>query len=431
MPPHVAMPIYAVLQRGMGCLFAQPSLTECDERSGRGAGGRVCTMKAQFGCGKALCCAPLSRAQKACFVLACVALFAAIACLSGCGGGLMASQLSEDEILDSVDAEDVADHVILPDEWCSSEAPAVVSKTLEGVEDQKLDDALYREATVMVVCETSQFRISSDWVTQFKLVGNQWQHLDSYPMDESIEWVGGIPNDLLASRATAFMQMVDENSESSKRDTRLLDLYKEGFSAEVIDNKTAEDGTALLAVSAQQGLTKYQGTLAASFAWTGTDWQVTCTADKGAYQADYSPYEGTWIGSFVETSGWWDAAGHEGKCYAAKETSPSITFKEVDPVSLTAKADLSFVVHAHDDTLDNDVASVEGDTTIELKDALITLEPDNSNSYKILDKDYGDYNYTVYLENDDSGNLKLMVKVFNFLVANVSDSYSLSKLEEA
>lgn len=100
-------------------------------------------------------------------------------------------------------------------------------------------------------------------------------------------------------------------------------------------------------------------------------------------------------------------------------------------MSLTAKADLSFVVHAHDDTLDNDVASVEGDTTIELKDALITLEPDNSNSYKILDKDYGDYNYTVYLENDDSGNLKLMVKVFNFLVANVSDSYSLSKLEEA
>lgn len=391
----------------------------------------MCAMKARFDCGKALCFTSFGCTWKVYSALACVALLIAMACLSGCGGGLIASQLSEDEILDSIDAGDVAGYVILPDEWCSNETPAVVSKTLEGVEDQKLDDALYKEATATVVCETSQFRISSDWVTRFELVGNQWQHLDSYQTGESIEWIGGIPDDLLASRATAFMQMVDENSESSKRDARLLDLYRENFSAEVIDNNTADDGTAVVAISAQQGLTKYLGTLTASFAWTGTDWQVTCTADKGAYQADYSPYEGTWTGSFVETSGWWDAAGHEGKCYAAKETSPSITIKEVDPVSLTARADLSFVIHAHDDTLDNDVTSVEGDTTIELKDALITLEPDNGNSYKILDKDYGDYNYTVYLGNDDSGNLKLVVKVFNFLVANVSDTYSLSKLEEA
>lgn len=431
MPSYVAMPIYAVLQQGIGCLSAQPSLAECVEWSGRGAGGRVCAMKARFDCGKALCFTSFGCTWKVYSALACVALLIAMACLSGCGGGLMASQLSEDEILDSIDARDVADYVILPDEWCSNETPAVVSKTLEGVEDQKLDDALYKEATATVVCETSQFRVSSDWVTRFELVGNQWQHLDSYQTGESIEWIGGIPDDLLASRATAFMQMVDENSESSKRDARLLDLYRESFSAEVIDNNTADDGTAVVAISAQQGLTKYQGTLTASFTWTGTDWQVTCVADKSAYQADYSPYEGTWTGSFVETSGWWDAAGHEGKCYAAKETSPSVTIKEVDPVSLTAKADLSFVVHAHDDTLDNDVTSVEGDTTIELKDVLITLEPDNGNSYKILDKDYGDYNYTVYLENDDSGNLKLTVKVFNFLVANVSDTYSLSKLEEA
>lgn len=351
----------------------------------------------------------------------------AVGCMAGCGRTLTMPELSDEQILSSIDDQSVVDNFSFASSWSSGEEAALVSKDIIEVVDSKSDNTLRKTAYIDLVYGTSQVRETSEYLCEFMLRDGEWVQVDLYPLEESMSCVGGISDDLLVEHAAALMQLVDEEGAAPKGADDLSDLYSENFSAEVIENCTEDgSGTATVGIAAMRGLTAYRGTLMATFEWSDGDWIVSCVAEDSSYEPDYSGYEGTWAGSFTETKGWgtWN---EDGSCYAAKENLPTITIKDVDSVSCTAKADLSFVIHAHKDNLENDVNGTDGDTMISLSDMLITLEPDSWDSYKIIDKQEGEYEYLVFLENDDSGNLSMKVETFKTFQTKVFDFYDLSK----
>lgn len=354
-------------------------------------------------------------------------LFLVMGCMAGCGSTFAIPELSDEEILASIDDQSIVGNFSFVSSWANGEEAALVSKNVTEVVDSKSDNTPHKTAYINLVYGTSQVQETSEYLCEFVLTDGEWVQLDSYSLGESMDCVGGIPDDLLVDRATTLMQLADEEDGGSKRADDLSDLYGENFSAEVIENNTeGGSGTATVSIAATRGFTAYRGTLTATFEWSDGDWLVSCVAEDGSYDPDYSGYEGTWTGSFAKTSGWgtWN---EDGSCYAAKENLPTITIKDVDSVSCTAKADLSFVIHAHKDNLENDVNGTDGDTVISLSDMLITLEPDSRNSYKVIDKREGEYEYLVFLENDDSGNLSMEVETFKTFQTKVFDTYDLNK----
>lgn len=347
--------------------------------------------------------------------------------LIGCKGFITPPELSEEEILSHIDQQEVIDNFLFSSRWADEASPTLNSKYVREIVDSEIDNTPHKTAYVTTICETNQIRQSSEYLCEFILIENEWINEDVCLQGATLDCIGGISDTVLAEQAPTLMQLADEKAGKEDTASNLADLYTENFSAQVLKNNTSENnGSATISIAATKGLVTYQGTLTATFSWSGSDWEVDCSADSAAYQANYSNYEGTWMGSFVETEGWgtWN---EDGACYAAKETSPALIIKEVDSVSRTAKADLSFIIHAHKDNLTNDVSTSDGDTVISLTDMLITLEPESTDFYKIVDKKQGDYEYLVFLYNDNSGNLKMRVETFKTFQTKVFDTYDLAR----
>lgn len=326
-------------------------------------------------------------------------------------GVASSSSLSDEDVLAALDVDALAADSSMQSEWANGEGFSVASSTIDSLSDVtgNAGGPRGKEARVTVALENGSLRITTVQRVVFYRVDDAWQETLAEEASRTVEPIGGVDDAKVVEHGPTLLQLADKDPfvDAEGDEVFLADLYGSNVAFEVIENATTEaGGTVTLGISAQKGMAGYAGTLTASFAWNGSDWEVaSCAADDASYQADYSAFVGTWTGEFVSTDH--NAIMDEGACYGGRGNPASLTVKSVDSTSLTATVDMTFLVHGHA-SLDNAADSTDGDAVVQLTDVLITLDPDDDDFYQIYEGS-DPVPYNVELKSDEDGAVYLQV----------------------
>lgn len=311
------------------------------------------------------------------------------------------------------DLEGTASQIGLASDWSSGEEPDVTSVTIDQIENSKrnTDGADMRSVDATVVYEDGTLRTTSKWSLVYTRPNSSEENTD-WTMDDILETerttepMGPIADEAIVEHGPSLLEMAGKkvHEDSHGKQVFLEDLYKQNVTFSVTSNTTGPDGGEVeLAISAQDGIFSYAGTLTATFVWDRSDWAVTsCVADDAAYEMSLDGFIGTWQGEFESTEH--NSVMDAGACYGGRANPVRMVVKSVDSNALTATVDLSFLFHDHY-SLANDAETSEGDTVITANDVLISINPNTTSFYQI----YEGKGYEVYLKNSEDGTIQMKV----------------------
>ena len=233
----------------------------------------------------------------------------------------MPPDLSDDSILEDLDADALAASTEIASEWADGGEFSVASTSVDSVEDAGGQQApASKIALVTVVCESATFRVTSTYQLAYGLQDKEWVLDDALQLNQGVEPLGGVSDEAVISQVPTFLAMVDDESplkDSDGKKQYLEDRYVENVKFEVVENGTSgQGGSVKVSLSAQRGFAAYSGMLTVDFSWNGSDWEVSgCAVDEAAYQANYDSLLGTWSGTRHDGNA---AVGQE--CLAGKTT---------------------------------------------------------------------------------------------------------------
>jgi len=295
--------------------------------------------------------------------------------LAGCGAisTIMTPDLEENRILRDLNIESYAASGVTQSAWGSNTGYQVDSTSITNRENTEYDNLKMQSVYIDTVISNKSFQVSSSWILGYELHDGEWIMVDSLETQRNIQPIGGIDDDKVLERVPTYFQTIDQDpvKDISGKTLKLQDLYKKNLTYELLSNEiTGQSGTAKISISSLDGFAAYEGVITVSFAWDGSDWEISgASATRDSYDADYSSLIGTWVGTLENTS-----HGRNSSCYGGRGTPVVLTFKEVDSVAMTAIADIAFLAHAHA-VATNSEESNAGDIVITLTDVLVPVKP--------------------------------------------------------
>ncbi len=339
------------------------------------------------------------------------------------------SALAEETVIDDLRADELAKTMTLGNDWGRQDGFAAIEMTVDSIEDAILEKEEGKRSRTSVVYENGDYRITAKYVSLYANQDNRWTCYATHEEERSCEPLSGLDDETILSRTASYMNEVDKAPyrDAEGRSKKLGELYKADFESTIEENAIEPSGgIASIAISASNGLARYDGVITVEYRWVGDDWElVGCSANKEAYQPDYSGLVGQWEGVFAGLKS--NHYNLQGKCYGARSEPATVTVKSVDSNAKTAVIDASFLVHDHE-LLANDQTTTEGDSVVRIADAIITLKPDETSYYEVYREKYNGRLYKLLLKNDSNGEIGLCVFTYRSASSH-EDMFDLEKVE--
>lgn len=337
--------------------------------------------------------------------------------------------LAEETVIGDLRTDELAKAMALENDWGRQDGFAVTEKTVDFIEDALLESEEGKRTQTSVVYENGDYRITARYISLYANQDNQWTCYATHEEERNCEPLSGLDDETVLSKTASYMNEIDKTpyKDAEGKSKKLGELYKVDFKNTIEENAIEPSGgNASIAISASNGLARYSGTITVEYQWAGNDWKlVGCSADKNAYQPDYSGLVGQWRGTFAGLKS--NHYNLHGKCYGGRNEPVTMSIKSVDSNAKTAVVDASFLVHDHD-LLANDQVTTEGDSVVHIVDAIITLKPNETSYYEVYRDNYNGRLYKLLLKNDSDGKIGLCVFTYRSASSH-EDMFDLEKIE--
>lgn len=312
--------------------------------------------------------------------------------------------------------------------FVSSEGYSITSVNILSEVDSKAGDIPLKSVSFEIVYENGFARVTESREYTFRFESGQWVSVSTSQKGMTAEAIAGIDDTQLASNATLILDYIDENCPVQDKDGNTVsmhDLYVQCKECAVTSNLTArEGGSATLHLVSDVSIGQCEADITVNFAWAEEGgWVITgCTPSKDAGKVTFQNLIGTWTGEWAEEKHEADQA-----CLFGRSNPFVITVKSVDDVSSTARVDMTFVVHDHQN-LKNATDYVapytserngdfSGDIVTMCSDVLIPLSADMNGVevYSAIDAAQTGVDVSfVFTCNSSSGMLKVAVNRGNY-----------------
>ena len=232
--------------------------------------------------------------------------------------------------------------------FVSSEGYSITSVNILSEVDSKAGDIPLKSVSFEIVYENGFARVTESREYTFRFESGQWVSVSTSQKGMTAEAIAGIDDTQLASNATLILDYIDENCPVQDKDGNTVsmhDLYVQCKECAVTSNLTArEGGSATLHLVSDVSIGQCEADITVNFAWAEEGgWVITgCTPSKDAGKVTFQNLIGTWTGEWTEEKHEADQA-----CLFGRSNPFVITVKSVDDVSSTARVDMTFVVHDH------------------------------------------------------------------------------------
>lgn len=232
--------------------------------------------------------------------------------------------------------------------FVSPEGYSITSVNILSEVDSKAGDIPLKSVSFEIVYENGFARVTESREYTFRFESGQWVSVSTSQKGMTAEAIAGIDDNQIVSNATLILDYIDENCPVQDKDGNTVsmhDLYVQCKECTVTSNLTArEGGSATLHLVSDVSIGQCEADITVNFAWAEEGgWVITgCTLSKDAGKVTFQNLIGTWTGEWTEEKHEADQA-----CLFGRSNPFVITVKSVDDVSSTARVDMTFVVHDH------------------------------------------------------------------------------------